>query len=138
MPMLESSISVTCSVFAGSVKLGQPLPESNFASDENSSLPHAAQVYAPCSLLWSNAPVNGASVPARRSTAYCSGVSDCRHCSSDFFISSITFSNQTLIQCRRGAMLNESNEHEIARVHLARTDDRDRGHSDTRCDLDPE
>ena len=34
---------------AGSVKLGQPDPESNFVSDENSSAPQPAQRYTPSS-----------------------------------------------------------------------------------------
>src|SRR3712207_6867530 len=37
IPWLRSSISSTFAVFAGSVKLGHPLPESNFVSDPNSS-----------------------------------------------------------------------------------------------------
>jgi hypothetical protein len=35
---------------AGSVKLGQPLPDSNFVSDVNSSLPQAAHAYVPSAL----------------------------------------------------------------------------------------
>ena len=43
IPWLLSSCSSTASAIAGSVKLGQPVPESNFASDLNSSLPQAPQ-----------------------------------------------------------------------------------------------
>ena len=43
IPWLLSSRSSTASASAGSVKLGQPLPESNFASDRNSSAPQPAQ-----------------------------------------------------------------------------------------------
>jgi len=35
--------SISASAIAGSVKLGHPVPESNFASELNSSFPHAAQ-----------------------------------------------------------------------------------------------
>ena len=43
MPWLWSECSSTASATAGSVKLGQPVPESNFVSELNSSLPHAPQ-----------------------------------------------------------------------------------------------
>ena len=43
MPWLVSVSSVTFWRFAGSQKLGQPVPDSNFASASNSSLPQAAQ-----------------------------------------------------------------------------------------------
>ena len=77
---------VTFLRFTGSVKLGQPVPESNFVSEENNSCPHAAQAYIPASWSFQYAPVNGASVPPRLSTSNCSGVSDCCHSSSLFFI----------------------------------------------------
>jgi len=32
---------------AGSLKLGQPVPDSNFVSDENSAVPQAAHRYVP-------------------------------------------------------------------------------------------
>jgi hypothetical protein len=38
-----SRLVSTASATAGSVKLGQPDPESNFVSDENSSAPQPAQ-----------------------------------------------------------------------------------------------
>ena len=47
----------------GEKKLGQPVPESYFVSEENNSLPQAAHTYMPFSLLCSNFPVNGCSVP---------------------------------------------------------------------------
>src|SRR3954453_17114148 len=65
---------------AGSVKLGQPVPESNFASDEKSTTPQPAQRYMPSSFVCTYPPVNGGSVPLRRSTSYCAGVSSSRHC----------------------------------------------------------
>src|SRR3954470_1685790 len=69
---------------AGSVKLGQPVPESNFVLELNSSLPHAAQRYMPSSFECTYLPVNGGSVPWRRNTSYSSGVSCSRHSSSVF------------------------------------------------------
>src|SRR4051812_9342307 len=69
---------------AGSVKLGQPGPESNFVLELNSSLPHAAQRYIPSSFECTYFPVKGGSVPCRRITSYSSGVSSWRHSSSDF------------------------------------------------------
>ena len=47
IPRLRSSWSSTASATAGSVKLGQPVPESNFVSELNSSLPQAPQRYMP-------------------------------------------------------------------------------------------
>src|SRR3954471_6246071 len=69
---------------AGSVKLGQPVPESNFVPELNSSLPHAAQRYIPSSFECTYLPVNGGSVPCRRIPSYSSGVSSWRHSSSVF------------------------------------------------------
>src|SRR3954453_6224102 len=69
---------------AGSVKLGQPVPESNFVLELNSSLPHAAQRYIPSSFECTYLPVNGGSVPCRRMTSYSSGVSSWRHSCSLF------------------------------------------------------
>jgi hypothetical protein len=43
MPWLSSGSSSTFSATAGSVKLGQPVPESNLVSEEKSSASHAAQ-----------------------------------------------------------------------------------------------
>ena len=39
----------TASATFGSVKLGQPVPESNFVSEEKSSAPQPAQRYMPSS-----------------------------------------------------------------------------------------
>jgi hypothetical protein len=50
MPRLWSSCSSTASATAGSVKLGQPVPESNFESELNSSAPQAPQRYMPSAL----------------------------------------------------------------------------------------
>src|SRR2546423_72514 len=71
---------------AGDVKLGQPVPESNFVSDANKAAPQAAQWYIPSSWLWTYLPVNAGSVPLRRNTSYCSGVNSSRHSASVFSI----------------------------------------------------
>jgi hypothetical protein len=65
-----------------SVKLGQPVPESNFASELNGSAPHPAHRNTPRSLLVAYSWLKGRSVPCSRSTWYCSGLSSSRHCSS--------------------------------------------------------
>src|SRR3954447_10100640 len=94
---------------AGSVKLGQPVPESNFASALNSSLPHAAQRYRPSSFEWTYLPVNGGSVPWRRNTSYSSGVSCSRHSSSVFStFASIASSFRAQPTRDRGRAVNDS------------------------------
>jgi hypothetical protein len=47
IPWLVSSSVRTFSPAPGSVKLGQPQPESNFTSELNNSVPQAAHLYAP-------------------------------------------------------------------------------------------
>src|SRR3954453_15593361 len=79
----------TAAATAGSVKLGQPVPESNLVSDENSSAPQPAQRYLPSGVPFQYLPVNSRSVPPLRSTSYCSGVSSSRHCSSVLWICSV-------------------------------------------------
>ena len=80
----ERSVSVaTASGSAGAKKLGQPVPDSNFASERNSSAPQPAQRYVPERCSSHSAPVNARSVPFSRSTRYCSGVSSARHSASD-------------------------------------------------------
>src|SRR5262249_43846444 len=81
--------SSTASATAGSVKLGQPVPDSNFVSELNSSAPQAAHRYMPSSWQSQYSPVNAGSVPAWRSTWYCAGVSSCCHCSSVFVTSGL-------------------------------------------------
>lgn len=51
-PSESSGISSICSLLTGLSKLGQPDPESNFVSEENSSCPQAAQTYIPESIFW--------------------------------------------------------------------------------------
>src|SRR6266487_6626852 len=70
-----SSCSSMFSLFTGSSKLGHPVPESNLASDENNGAPQATHSYIPFSWLLKSAPVKARSVPLRRQTLYCSGVS---------------------------------------------------------------
>src|SRR6185503_8028925 len=84
MPQELSSRSSIASATFGSVKLGQPVPESNFMPESKSSLPQPAQRYTPSSCLSQYLPVKARSVPPLRSTSYCSGVSSSRHCSSVF------------------------------------------------------
>src|SRR3954454_24983282 len=79
-----SRLSSTASATLGSVKLGQPEPDSNFVSASNSSAPQPAHVYVPSAWLSTYLPLKGRSVPALRSTWYCSGVSSARHCASVF------------------------------------------------------
>src|SRR4051812_8220528 len=74
---------------AGSVKLGQPLPESNLVVASNSTAPHPAPRYEPSSLVWTYFPLKGRSVAACRNTSYCSGESSSRHSSSDLVTSAI-------------------------------------------------
>ncbi len=74
IPWLISLCSSTLPPAATSEKLGQPVPESNLASDENSGVLHAAQTYMPVSWFCRSAPLNGASVARSRMTRYCSGI----------------------------------------------------------------
>src|SRR4051794_20607255 len=89
----RSSRSSTASATAGSVKLGQPEPESNLVSELNSSAPQPAQVYMPLAFSCTYLPANGGSVACLRSTAYWSGASSSRHWSSVFSIFSMSLSS---------------------------------------------
>src|SRR5262249_4338799 len=82
MPWLISRSSSTWLSTAGAVKLGQPQPESNLASDSNRGWPHPAQTQGPGFVSYSYSPENGRSVAFSRSTAYCIGVSSLRHSAS--------------------------------------------------------
>src|ERR1700752_4963188 len=79
MPWLTSRSSSTWPSTAGAVKLGQPQPESNLASDSNSVWPQPAQVEVPLRCSCSYSPENGRSVAFSRSTAYCIGDNSLRH-----------------------------------------------------------
>src|SRR5690606_21534559 len=74
IPWLVSRISRTCAGSTGWKKLGHPVPELNFESEENSGSPHSAQTYVPSFLLSSSVPQKGASVPLLKSTRRCSAV----------------------------------------------------------------
>src|SRR3954451_21119650 len=86
MKRLLSGRSSTCSRLAGSVKLGQTVPESNLVSEENSSVPQQTQWYMPAVFSSTYGPVKARSVPALRVTSNCSGVSCSRHSASDLLI----------------------------------------------------
>src|SRR6266699_2463169 len=80
--------------FTGVQKLGQPVPESNLASDLNSGAPQPMQWYMPVPLLFQYFPVNAGSVPHWRVTRNCSGVSCSRHSSSVLVIfAAVVFSD---------------------------------------------
>src|SRR3954453_4151052 len=76
----------TASATAGSKKLGQPLPDSNFVSVLNSAAPQPAQWNMPSPSTWRYGLGPGRSVPCSRRMWYCSGVSSSRHSASDFWI----------------------------------------------------
>ncbi len=63
-------------------KLGHPVPLSNLVVEENRSRAHPAQVKMPASCSSSSGLLKGCSVPAVRSTLYCSGVRSCCHSAS--------------------------------------------------------
>ena len=73
MKRLLSGRSSTLPSAAGWVKLGQPVPDSNLASEGNSSAPQPPQVYIPVFLLSRSSPVNGRSVPFSRRMWNCLG-----------------------------------------------------------------
>lgn len=75
IPWLESSISTNASAEIGSKKLGQPLPESNFAVELNNGSPDTTSTYIPSALWLQKALSKGRSVPLSLTIRYCSGVS---------------------------------------------------------------
>src|SRR5512132_3202888 len=86
----EVSVEVsTASPNMGSVKLGQPEPDSNFVSALNRALPQPAQRYTPSPFSLTYLPVHGRSVAWWRRTSYAAGSSSWRHCSSVLMIFSI-------------------------------------------------
>lgn len=84
MKRLRSSFSATLPGAMGAVKLGQPVPDSNFVPEAKRSLPQTRHVYTPASWWSQYSPLNGRSVPFSTQTRYWSGVSRCR--SSDLSI----------------------------------------------------
>src|SRR3989338_7738176 len=85
-----------------SQKLGHPVPDSNFLSDENSSAPHPAQRYSPFSLLYSNAPVPGSSVLFSFKMLCCCGVSFFSMC---FVLFSSNIFGGTHLLCKKLLLL---------------------------------
>jgi len=59
------------------------VPDSNFASERKSSVPHPAHRYVPGRCSSHRSPVKARSVPFWRRTRYCSGVRAARHSASD-------------------------------------------------------
>ena len=64
----------------GVQKLGQPVPELNFVSELNKSLPQHMHLYMPFFFKSQYSPEKGSSVPFKRVTRYCSAVSSFFHC----------------------------------------------------------
>src|SRR5262245_22857633 len=81
MPWLRSSV-VSTELGTGSLKLGQPVPLSNFRLETNSGWSQPAQANVPARFSKLRAQLPGASVPCWRMIAYCSGVSSLRHSAS--------------------------------------------------------
>ena len=67
---------------SGSLKLGQPVPLSNFFFDLNSAWPQPAQENVPARFSKFSAQLPGRSVPCSRMMWNCSGVSSLRHSAS--------------------------------------------------------
>ena len=63
-----SSCADTAPSATGSVKLGQPVPESNLVSEEKSGSPQETQVYKPLRFSSQYGPVKARSVPCWRVT----------------------------------------------------------------------
>ena len=68
----------------GEEKLGQPVPDSNLACEENSGLRHPAQMYIPGRCSWVSGLLLGHSVPLPRMISYCDRVNALRHSASVF------------------------------------------------------
>ena len=87
---MERSVSVaTAAGFAGAKKLGQPVPDSNFASDPKSSASQPAHRYTPARCSSHNSPLKARSVLFSRSTRYWFGVSSARHSASDLEVGGV-------------------------------------------------
>src|ERR1019366_3598517 len=92
MKRLESVSVSTLSGVAGLVKLGQPVPESNFSSESKSAFSQQTPREAPGSFDALYFPVNAGSVPPLRAILNWSGVSCLRHSSSVLWIFSLIVS----------------------------------------------
>src|ERR1051325_3821463 len=90
IPRELSECSATWSLSKGWKKLGQPVPELNFASLENSGSPHSRQMYTPSLWLATRFPQNAGSVPLFRITLASSGLS--------------FLANSSIFACGYGAM----------------------------------
>lgn len=81
MPWLLSTVVATDPA-TGSVKLGHPVPLSNFSLASNKLVPQPAQRNLPGRFSRNSAQLPGRSVACPRITAYCSGLSMARHSAS--------------------------------------------------------
>ena len=81
MPQLRSVV-VSTDPSTGTLKLGQPVPLSNFTWPSKSGSPQPAHTNVPGRFSCRSAQLPGRSVPCPRITAYCSGVSSSRHSAS--------------------------------------------------------
>src|SRR5438874_3411131 len=84
MPKLKSFTVVMIPGINGLVKLGQPVPDSNFASLANRGALHPAQWKTPRRCSVSRTEEHARSVEWPRRIAYCSGVNCFFHSASDF------------------------------------------------------
>src|ERR1051325_8428166 len=75
MKSLRSVFSVMFAGSSGRVKLGQPVPESNLSSDENSGSPETEAAEMPGWWLFQYSLRNGGSVPSCCDTSYWSSLS---------------------------------------------------------------
>src|SRR5262245_10954635 len=82
----RSSCSLTAPAAAGAQQLGQPVPESNLASDANSGAPQHTHLNIPSRFSRLSACEKAGSVPCWRVMRYSSGVSSFRHSSSVLLI----------------------------------------------------
>src|SRR6476469_1166177 len=90
------STEVPIAVGRGWQKLGQPVPLSNFVSEENTGRSHPAQANVPLRFSALSGLVPARSVPCFRSTSYCAGVRRRRHSSSLFSTSNFSAGAATL------------------------------------------
>src|SRR5438046_803193 len=83
--------------FTGSVKLGQPVPESNFVILSKSFVPQQIQSYTTGANNSLYSPLKACSVPCPRVIRNCSGVTNAFHSSSVF----VTFLSGSRFACVR-------------------------------------
>src|SRR6202790_4287366 len=89
MPKVRSSVLPTA-FSSGWEKLGQPVPLSNFVSEENSGRSQPAQAKMPLRCSFNSGLEPGRSVPSWRRISYCCGVSCARHSASVFSTSNFS------------------------------------------------